>query len=186
MYGCNKLYCENLGRYYANYYRWLAQDRVPGAVDFRCIRFPGLISAETTPSGGTSDYAPEMLHAAAAGRPYACFVRPDTRIPFMTMPDAVEALRRLSAAEPDQLTRCVYNVASFNPSAGEIADLVHHAFPDARIHFEPDAQRQAIVDSWPAAVDITAARRDWGYEPMHDAESAFTDYLIPRIRARYA
>ena len=69
-----------------------------GTVDFRCVRFPGLISAATVPSGGTTDYAPEMLHAAAAGKPYACFVRPDTRIPFMAMPDAVDALLRLVAA----------------------------------------------------------------------------------------
>ncbi len=94
MYGCNKLYCEHLGRYYARYYKQLAAEPLSGKVDFRCVRFPGLISAVTVPSGGTSDYAPEMLHAAAQGTPYACFVRPDTRIPFMTMPDGVEALLR--------------------------------------------------------------------------------------------
>ena len=92
MYGCNKLYCEHLGRYYARHYKQLAAETLAGKVDFRCIRFPGLISALTLPSGGTSDYAPEMLHAAAEGKPYACFVRPDTRIPFMAMPDAVDAL----------------------------------------------------------------------------------------------
>src|SRR6478735_2052459 len=88
MYGANKLYCEHLGRYYARHYKQLAAETQSGKVDFRCIRFPGLISAETVPSGGTSDYAPEMIHAAAKGEPYACFVRPDTRIPFMAMPDA--------------------------------------------------------------------------------------------------
>jgi threonine 3-dehydrogenase len=92
MYGCNKLYCEQIGRYYAHYYKQLAAERASGRVDFRCVRFPGLISALTMPSGGTSDYAPEMIHAAAKGEPYACFVRPDTRIPFMAMPDGVEAL----------------------------------------------------------------------------------------------
>src|SRR3954468_18290390 len=118
MYGCNKLYCEHLGRYYARYYKQLAADATP-RVDFRCVRFPGLISAATVPAGGTSDYAPEMIHAAAAGNPYACFVRADTRIPFMAMPDAIEALRRLEAAPRGSLTRKVYNVGSFNPSAGE-------------------------------------------------------------------
>src|SRR6186997_2058294 len=78
MYGCNKLYCEHLGRYYAKYYKQLAVDTPPGRVDFRCVRFPGLISAVTVPAGGTSDFAPEMIHAAARGEPYACFVRPDT------------------------------------------------------------------------------------------------------------
>jgi len=123
MYGCNKLYCEHLGRYYAKHYRLLAQDRLDDTLDFRCIRFPGLISADTLPSGGTSDYGPEMLHAAASGKPYACFVRPDTRIPFMTMPDAIDALLTLSAADKGKLTRQTYNITSFNPSAGEFADL---------------------------------------------------------------
>ena len=84
-------------------------------VDFRCLRFPGLISAVTVPSGGTSDYAPEMIHAAAEGKPYACFVRPDTRIPFMAMPDGVDALLKLAAAPGGTLSRQVYNVGSFAP-----------------------------------------------------------------------
>ncbi|MEQ1871781.1 MAG: NAD-dependent epimerase/dehydratase family protein, partial [Vicinamibacterales bacterium] len=84
MYGCNKLYCEELGRYYARHYKQLSVDVTP-RVDFRAVRFPGLISAATVPSGGTSDYGPEMTHAAAKGEPYACFVRPDTAIPFMAM-----------------------------------------------------------------------------------------------------
>src|SRR5262245_20080591 len=105
MYGCNKLYCEQLGQYYANHYKQLAAERASGRVDFRSVRFPGLISAVTVPSGGTSDYAPEMIHAAARGEPYKCFVRPDTRIPFMAMTDGVEALLQLAAAPRDRLTQ---------------------------------------------------------------------------------
>ncbi len=186
MYGCNKLYCENLGRYYANHYRQLARDRLDHTLDFRCLRFPGLISAETVPSGGTSDYGPEMIHAAAVGKPYVCFVRPDTRIPFMTMPEAIDALLNLAAADEDQLTRCVYNVRSFSASAEEIAEMVREHFPGAQITFEPDCQRQAMVDSWPADVDDTAARNDWGWQPRHHLRSAFEEYLVPSIRARYA
>lgn len=186
MYGCNKLYCEHLGRYYARHYRQLAQDRIDDILDFRCVRYPGLISADTVPSGGTSDFGPEMIHAAARGEPYACFVRPDTRIPFMTMPDAIDALMALSQADETKLSRHVYNLGAFNPSAGEFAEIVGEAFPGAEITFEPDAQRQAIVDSWPADVDDTAARRDWGYAPKHDLDTAFSEYLVPRIRARYA
>jgi threonine 3-dehydrogenase len=185
MYGCNKLYCEHLGRYFADNYKQLAAETLSGKVDFRAIRFPGLISAITVPSGGTSDYAPEMIHAAAQGQPYSCFVRPDSRIPFMTMPDAVEAMLRLAAAEREQLTQSVYNIASFNPSAAEIAELVIDGFPGAEIDFQPDLKRQAIVDSWPANVDDSAARRDWGLDPKYDLEHAFSDYLIPRIRDRY-
>ena len=124
MYGCNKLYCEQLGHYYARHYKQLAAETASGRVDFRCVRFPGLISALTVPSGGTSDYAPEMIHAAAKGEPYACFVRPDTRIPFMAMPDGVDALLTLAAAPRDALSRTAYNVGAFNPSAEEIRDVV--------------------------------------------------------------
>jgi nucleoside-diphosphate-sugar epimerase len=185
MYGCNKLYCEHLGRYYADHYKQLAAEDLSGKVDFRAIRFPGLISAVTVPSGGTSDFAPEMIHAAARGTPYRCFVRPDTRIPFMTMPGAVEALLRLARADRARLTQPVYNVTSFNPSAEEIKELVLRGFPGAEISFEPDLKRQAIVDTWPADVDDTAARRDWGLAPAYDVDRAFSEYLIPGIRRRY-
>jgi nucleoside-diphosphate-sugar epimerase len=184
MYGCNKLYCEQLGHYYARHYKQLSAD-VIARVDFRCVRFPGLISALTLPSGGTSDYAPEMIHAAAKGETYDCFVRPDTTIPFMAMPDGVEALLAIAAAPRDRLTRSAYNLAAFNPSASAIRDVVVAAFPDAKIGFRVDAKRQGIVDSWPAAVDDSAARRDWGFQPTYDFDRAFREYLIPTIRERY-
>jgi threonine 3-dehydrogenase len=185
MYGCNKLYCEMLGTYYARHYKQLAAESLSGRVDFRCVRFPGLISADTVPSGGTSDYASEMIHAAAKGEPYACFVRPDTRIPFMTMPDGVEALLTFAAAPRARLTRTAYNVTGFNPSAEEIRDVVMQAFPGARVTWETDRKRQGIVDSWPGDVDDGAARRDWGFAPRFDFTRAFSDYLIPAIRQRY-
>jgi threonine 3-dehydrogenase len=186
MYGCNKLYCEMLGDYYARHYKQLAAETASGRVDFRCVRFPGLISALTVPSGGTSDYAPEMIHAAAKGEAHACFVRPDTRIPFMAMPDGVEALLKLAAAPRDRLQRTAYNVGAFNPSAEQIRDVVVRAFPGADISFDVDRKRQAIVDSWPQDVDDSAARRDWGFQPRYDFDRAFSEYLIPTIRQRYA
>lgn len=186
MYGVNKLYCENLGRYYSKYYRQLTNELDPQrSIDFRSIRFPGLISAQTMPTGGTSDYGPEMLHAAAKGEEYACFVRPDAVLPFMVMPDAVKSLIQLEAADRNRLTQTVYNVTSFNPSAQEIYDITIEAFPNARITFAPDAQRQGIVDSWPADIDDSAARRDWDWQPDYDIERAFKEYLIPSIRERY-
>jgi len=185
MYGCNKLYCEQLGRYYARFYKQLAADTQSGRVDFRCVRFPGLISALTVPSGGTSDYAPEMIHAAAKGEAYACFVRPDTRIPFMAMPDGIDALLRLAAAPKAALTRTAYNLAAFNPSADEVREEVVRAFPTAAITWQNDTKRQGIVDSWPEDVDDSAARRDWGFAPAYDFNRAFRDYLIPTIGSRY-
>ncbi|MCZ7539782.1 MAG: NAD-dependent epimerase/dehydratase family protein [Anaerolineae bacterium] len=184
MYGCNKLYCEHLGRYYARHYRQLSVQRSVG-VDFRCVRFPGLISAVTVPTGGTSDYAPEMLHAAAQGKPYASFVREDTAIPFMVMPDAIKALLSLADAPREALTQLVYNVTSFSRSAEQFAQMVKAAFSGAEITFEPSDARQAIVDSWPAEVDDSAARRDWHWAPDYDARRAFNDYLIPTIVERY-
>ncbi len=185
MYGCNKLYCEQLGRYFSRYYKQLAAETLSGKVDFRAIRFPGLISALTVPSGGTSDFAPEMIHAAAQGRPYACFVRPDTRIPFMAMPDAVDALLLLARVDRLRLSQTVYNIGAFNPSAEETRKLVQEGFPGANISFDPDLKRQAIVDSWPEDVDDSAARRDWGLAPAFDLDRAFHEYLFPTIRARY-
>ena len=184
MYGCNKLYCEHLGRYYARYYKQLAAQSA-GRVDFRCVRFPGLISALTTPAGGTSDYAPEMIHAAAKGEPYACFVRPDTQIPFMAMPDAIEALLQLALSPPERLTRTAYNLSAFAPTAQDLHDAVLAAFPRAALTWQVDEKRQAIVDSWPADVDDSAARRDWGFAPVFDFERAFQQYLLPTIRERY-
>jgi nucleoside-diphosphate-sugar epimerase len=184
MYGCNKLYCEHLGRYYARFYKQLAAHAV-GRVDFRCVRFPGLISAVTMPSGGTSDYAPEMIHAAARREAYTCFVRPDTRIPFMAMPDAISALLDLAKAPRESLTRTAYNLTAFSPTAQQIHDAVIAAFPGAVVQWGTDEKRQSIVDSWPEDVDDGAARRDWGFAPVYDFTSAFEEYLIPNVRERY-
>lgn len=185
MYGCNKLYCEQLGRYYSKHYRQLAVDAQEQGVDFRSIRFPGLISALTVPHGGTSDYGPEMIHAAAQGQPYACFVREDTQISFMAMPDAIEALLTLMNAPAEQLTSHVYNISAFEPTAQTFAELTHAAFPNSAITFEPDLRRQAIVDSWPASVDDARARKDWGFAPQYDLTRTFEEYLLPNIRKRY-
>ena len=184
MYGCNKLYCEMLGIYFSQYYRQLATER-PVMLDFRSLRFPGLVSAYTLPSGGTSDYGPEMLHAASKGEPYACFVREDTCIPFMAMPDAVKALLRLAEAPASTLSRRVYNVTSFSLSAAEFRDQVQSFFPEAQISFIPDTRRQGIVDSWPSGLNDNDARRDWGWQPEYDLQRSFAEYLVPNIKNRY-
>jgi nucleoside-diphosphate-sugar epimerase len=184
MYGANKLYCELLGVYFSEYYRQLAAEQST-MVDFRAVRFPGLISAFTVPSGGTSDYGPEMLHAAAKGEPYGCFVRPDVRIPFMAMPDAVKSLLALAAAPAEAIGQRVYNVTSFSLSAEEFKQWVLKFFPAAQIDFTPDMKRQTIVDSWAAEMDDSAARRDWGWQPDYDVQRAFEGYLVPNITKRY-
>lgn len=186
MYGCNKLACEHLGRYYADHYRQLDDPPGRGRVDFRGIRYPGLISGETVPTGGTSDYAPEMIHAAARGEAYTAFVDEGARLPFMTMGEAIEATLALLRAPADRLQRRVYNVASFAPSAAELRAAVLEHFPGASIDFARDARRAPIVDSWPADVDCSAARRDWDFAPRHDLRTALAEELVPAIRRRYA
>jgi threonine 3-dehydrogenase len=187
MYGCNKLYCEKLGVYYSCYCGQRHLDPVPPTMlDFRAIRFPGLVSAFTVPSGGTSDYGPEMLHSAAAGKPYACFVDAETRISFMAMPDAIKSLLMLMDAPRINLTSQVYNIAAFSLTAGEFRQRALAAFPDAKITFEPNPRRQGIVDSWPEDVDDALARKDWAWKPDYDVDKFFNEYFLPEIKKRYS
>jgi threonine 3-dehydrogenase len=186
MYGCNKLYCEHLGRYFTNNYRQLGALANAARLDFRSIRFPGLISAETVPTGGTSDFGPEMVHAAAQHQKYSCFVGPEAKIPFMAMPDAVRALVGLLEAEREKLTSTIYNVGGFSASAQEIETRVKKSYPDAQIEYAPDPVRAHIVDSWPEAVDDSRARRDWGWKNDYGFDRAFDEYLLPTIQKRYA
>jgi nucleoside-diphosphate-sugar epimerase len=185
MYGANKLYCESLGSYYSQNFGMLEGGTDRARVDFRCVRFPGLLNSHTVPTGGTSDYAPEMVHQLAQGRAYECFVREDSRLPFLMMPDAINALLLLAAAPIERLTRRVYNLAGFSPTAGEIRDLLAEHFDVSRVTFKPQAARQRIVDSWPEAVDDSAAKRDWGWNPEYSFSSGFFEYLIPEVIQMY-
>lgn len=177
IYGAQKLYVERLGA---------AMERAEPGLDFRAARFPGLISADTLPQGGTSDWAPELIHAAARGEPYSCFVDEDARLPFCAMPDAVEGIRRLAFADKSRLARTAYNFGGASLSAGEIIARVRRDFPALEVRFALDRDRARIVAGWPAAVDDRAARRDFGFAPERDAETLFSEYLVPGIRRRYA
>jgi nucleoside-diphosphate-sugar epimerase len=185
MYGCNKLYCEHVGRYFTLHARQLGALSAAARVDFRALRFPGLISADTEPAGGTSDFGPEMIHAAARGAPYSCFVEPEARLPFMVMPDAVRALLELARADRTRLSSSVFNLGAFTVTAADIADRVRQTFPGARIDYRPDPVRAKIVASWPEDVDDSRARSEWGWRPEYAWPGAFDDYLAPRVRARY-
>jgi threonine 3-dehydrogenase len=171
MYGVTKVSGELLGDYYARRF----------GLDFRAVRFPGLISA-SLPGGGTSDYALFMYVDGVLHGKYEAFCRPDTRIPLMYMPDGIRALVELSDAPGSKLTRRVYNIAAFSPTAQEIATSVKRALPDVKITFAPDHLRQGILDSWPRALDDTNARRDWSWKPQFDLD-AMTDDLVPKLRA---
>lgn len=104
----------------------------------------------------------------------------------MVMPDAVKSLIQLEAADRESLSRLVYNVTSFSPTAQDFYNFVKKAFPSAEISFVPDINRQAIVDSWPAELNDDVARNDWSWKPDFDQTISFNDYLIPAIRTRYS
>ncbi len=185
MYGCNKLYAEELGRYYAKHYKQLSVDSTPH-VDFRAVRFPGLISAATQPAGGTSDYASEMIHAAAKGEPYACFVRPDTRIPFMAMPDAVRGAARAGgcaarAATPHGLQR--RRVQRRAPPRSVTLSPPRFPAPRSRIRLTKNGRRSSTRGRPMSTIRRRAPTG--GSEPAYDFERAFREYLIPTISRRY-
>jgi len=181
MYGCNKLYCEHVGRYSTFYARQLGALSGATRLDFRALRLPGLISADAVPAGGTSDFGPEMIHAAAKGVPYECFVEPEARIPFMAMPDAVRALIEVAGASREVLPSCVYNVGAFSLSAGQISERVQRLFPGARIGYAPHPVRAKIVASWPEDVDDGRARVDWGWRPAYTWDRTLDEYLVPAL-----
>ncbi len=174
MYGVTKVAGELLCEYYYRRY----------GLDTRGVRFPGLISA-SLPGGGTSDYALYMyVNGVRLGR-YEAFCRPDTRIPLMYMPDGIRALLELFRAPRARLGRCIYNIAGFSPTAAEIAACVQGAIPGVNITFAPNPLKQAILDSWPRALDDGAAHADWGWRATYDLATMTSD-LIPRIHALLA
>ena len=186
MYGCNKLYCEHLGTYYSQHYQRLGAEQHHCYIDFRSIRFPGIISSKTIPTGGTSDYLPEMLHAAAKGEIYKCFVREDSQIPFMTMPDAVQAIQDIMTTPMDNLNQTVYNIRAFSPTVEEFRKKIIEVFPQAKIEYDINEKRQNMVDSWPTDTDDSAARSDWNWNPQHDLETGMKEYLIPEMKKIYS
>jgi nucleoside-diphosphate-sugar epimerase len=185
MYGCNKLYCEHLGNYYTNNYQRPGAERHQSYIDFRSIRFPGIISSKTIPNGGTSDYIPEMLHAAAKGVSYKCFVREDTQMPFMTMPDAILGITHLMSAPKDNISQTVYNIRSFAPTAEEFRQKVLEYYPEAQIDYEISEMRQKMVDSWPTDTDDSMAKNDWNWISAFNLDLGMKDYFIPNLQQMY-
>ena len=185
IYGMNKLYCEQLGIYFSNSYHQLTKDYNPEVLDFRSIRFPGLISVTTHPTGGTSDYIPEMLHAAANDdKQYSCFVNEDTQLPFMIMPDAIEAIYKLMNAEKSYLKNQIYNISAFSPMVKEFHKKLSVYFENFKITYDVNPQRQKMVDGWPAEVDCSRALYDWNWKPKYDLNNAFSEYFIPYLKSK--
>ena len=167
MYGISKVLTELLAEYYYENYD----------LDIRGVRLPGILSYKTLPGGGTTDYAVEVFYDAIEQGHYEYFVRPNTMLPMMYMPDAVNALMQLAEADDEGLNyRCAYNVSALTFTAEELTDAIREHLPDFEATYEPD-DRQAIADSWPDRVDDTAAREDWDWEPEYKLEDMVEDML---------
>lgn len=172
IYGISKFAGELWCEYYYNRYH----------VDVRSLRYPGLISYKSQPGGGTTDYAIEIFHDAINKKTYNSFLKEDTYLPMMYMPDAIRATIDLMHADADKLTvRSSYNLNGISFSPKEIAAEIKKHLPDFSISYEPDS-RQQIADSWPKSIDDTPAQNDWGWKPEFDLASMTEDMLknIPK------
>jgi nucleoside-diphosphate-sugar epimerase len=173
IYGVTKVAGERLGDYYHRRF----------GVDARGLRYPGIISSETPPGGGTTDYAVEIFYAAIKERRYTCFVREDTVLPMMYMQDCIKATIDLMEADSSLLVhRCDFNLAGTSFSAGELAREIQKHIPEFVCEYRPDS-RQAIADSWPRTIDDAAARDEWGWRPSFDL-SSMTAAMLARLSER--
>ncbi|MBU0495088.1 MAG: NAD-dependent epimerase/dehydratase family protein [Chloroflexi bacterium] len=175
MYGVTKVAGELLCDYYVRRFN----------VDVRGVRYPGIISAETLPGGGTTDYAVAIYYEAVEHGRYTCFVREDTVLPMMYMPDALKATLDLMDADFGSLVHhSDFNLAAMSFSAGELAAEIRKHVPGFVCEYQPDF-RQAIADSWPRSIDDSAARQEWGWEPAYDLAAMTTD-MLDRLQKRHA
>ncbi len=175
MYGVTKVAGELLCNYY--FLRF--------GLDVRGVRYPGIISSETPPGGGTTDYAVEIFYEALKRKQYTCFVREDTVLPMMYMPDCIKASIDLMEADPSGIKcRMSYNVAGMSFSAGELAAEIKKCIPEFECQYQPDF-RQKIADSWPMSIDDCVAREEWGWNPTYDL-AAMTKDMIEKLTKRFA
>ena len=168
LYGITKLSGELLCDYYQQHF----------AVDVRGVRFPGLISWKTAPGGGTTDYAVEIFSAAVRKQPYECFLKADTQLDMMYMPDAITAIIQLMQADPARLTHHnAFNVTAMSFTPEQLADEIKKHIPNFSIHYNIDPVRQSIADSWPQHMNDSAARHEWGWQARYDLTAMVKDML---------
>jgi len=174
MYGVTKVAGELLADYYVRKY----------GLDVRGCRFPGIISHQTLPGGGTTDYAVAIYYEAVKNSRFTCFLRADTRLPMMYMPDCLKSILDLMAADLGRLKHHAnFNVTAMSFTAAELAAEIHKHIPSFTVNYEPDF-RQAIADSWPASIDDSAARAEWGWRPDYDLARMTTDMLAVLTKRR--
>lgn len=174
VYGISKLAGERWCEYYHQKF----------GVDVRSLRYPGLISYKAHPGGGTTDYAVDIYHQALDAGRYTCFLREDTALPMMYMPDAIRATLELMSAPADAVKiRSSYNLAGISFTPAQIAAEIARHVPGFVVDYAPDF-RQAIADSWPDSIDDSRAHQDWGWQARYDLSSMTTDMLKHLTEAR--
>ena len=167
MYGVTKVAGELMGEYYFRRF----------GLDVRGVRYPGIISSEAPPGGGTTDYAVEIFYEALKHRKYTCFLKEDTVLPMMYMPDCIKATLDVMDADLAQLERHTdFNLAAMSFSPAELAAEIRKHIPEFTCEYKPD-YRQEIADSWPRTIDDSAAREEWGWEPDYDLATMVADML---------
>jgi threonine 3-dehydrogenase len=170
VYGISKAAGENWSNYYFKRY----------GMDIRSVRYPGIVSHQSLPGGGTTDYAVDIYHKAVKGEDFECFLKKDTKLPMIYMSDAMDATVRLMEAPADKITvRTGYNLAGMTFSPDEIAESIRKFIPEFKITYKPD-YRQAIADSWPAQIDDSQARKDWGWRPTYTLDK-MTEEMIAEL-----
>jgi len=175
IYGVTKVAGELLCNYY--FLRF--------GLDVRSVRYPGVISSETPPGGGTTDYAVEIFYEAVKNKRYTCFVRENTVLPMMYMPDCIKAAIDLMEADASRIKcRTSYNVTGTSFSAGELTSKIKRYIPEFGCDYKPDF-RQKIADSWPMSIGDSVAREEWGWNPTYDL-SAMTKDMIEKLTKRFA
>lgn len=174
VYGISKAAGENWSNYYFNRY----------GMDIRSLRYPGIISYQSMPGGGTTDYAVDIYHKAVKGEDFECFLKEDTTLPMIYMNDALDATVRLMEASSEKITvRTSYNLAGMSFSPREIYQSICKFIPDFQITYKPD-YRQAIAESWPQEIDDSEARKDWGWRPAFSLDK-MTAEMIGELKKKY-
>merc|ERR1712071_527400 len=170
IYGVSKVHGELLGEYYNHRF----------GLDFRCLRFPGVISSDTSPGGGTTDYAVQIFHDALNTGKFQCYLKPDTRLPMMYITDALRSLCEFMALPEEKLKQRTYNVTAMSFTPEEIVQSVRRHVPDLQVSYAPDS-RQQIAESWPEVFDDSEARAEWNWAPQYDIDG-MVDLMIERCR----
>lgn len=180
IYGCNKLAIEQFGTK-----KYEESIKIGSGIDFRCLRFPGIISPHTIPSGGTTDFAPQMLHAAYNNERYICKVSSSTTLPFLSIKNAINAILQIMAIQNIESKLRAFNVQEMSLNPKEIIAELQKEFPKFIVDYDIDSKFQSIADTWPENLNCIKAEKKWNFINTNNKNIIFEKYLIPEIKNHY-